>query len=75
MIIDDPFLSAKAMSEKMLEKMSEKMSEKTSEKIGVTARTIESDLAQLKKMGILIREGGRKEGRWVIKDNNTNDSE
>ena len=58
MIKADPFLSAKAISEKI--------SEKTSEKINVTARTIESDLAQLKKMGILTREGGRKEGKWVI---------
>ena len=53
MIIADPFLSAKAISEKI--------SEKTSEKIRVTARTIESDLAQLKKLGVLTREGGRKE--------------
>ena len=58
-IIADPFLSAKAISEKI--------SEKTSEKIRVTARTIESDLAQLKKLGVLTREGGRKEGKWVIR--------
>ena len=58
MIIVDPFLSAKAISEKI--------SEKTSEKIGVTARTIENDLAQLKKLCILTREGGRKEGKWII---------
>jgi ATP-dependent DNA helicase RecG len=58
MIVADPFLSAKAISEKI--------SEKTSEKIGVTARTIENDLAQLKKLGILTREGGRKEGKWII---------
>ena len=51
MIIADPFLSTKAISEK----------------IGVTAWTIESGLAQLKKLGILTREGGRKEGKWVIK--------
>ena len=63
MIVADPFLSAKAISEKI----SEKTSEKTSEKIGVTARTIENDLAQLKKLGILTREGGRKDGKWVIK--------
>ena len=56
MIIADPFLSAKAISEKI------------SEKIGVTARTIESDLAQLKKLGILTREGGRKEGKWVVNE-------
>ena len=58
---DDPKgdLSAKAISEKI--------SEKTSEKIRVTARTIESDLAQLKRLGVLTREGGRKEGKWVIR--------
>ena len=59
MIIADPFLSAKAISEKI--------SEKTSEKFDVTERTVESDLAKLKKLGILTREGGRKEGKWVIK--------
>lgn len=50
MIIADPFLSAKAISEKM------------SEKEGVNERTIERDIAKLKKLGVLIREGGRKEG-------------
>lgn len=55
----DASLSAKAISEKI--------SEKTSEKISVSARTIENDLAQLKKKGILLREGGRKEGKWIIK--------
>ena len=59
MIIADPFLSAKAISEKMSEKMSEKE--------GTNERTIERDLAKLKKMGILTREGGRKEGKWIIK--------
>jgi len=56
-------MTAKAISEKI----SEKTSEKTSEKFTVTDRTIESDLAHLKKIGILVREGGRKEGKWVIK--------
>lgn len=51
----DASLSAKAISEKI------------SEKISVSARTIENDLAQLKKKGILLREGGRKEGKWIIK--------
>jgi len=55
LIIADPFLSAKAISEK------------TSEKFNVTERTVENDLAKLKKLGILIRESGRKEGKWVIK--------
>ena len=54
MIIADPFLSAKAISEKM------------SEKEGVNERTIERDIAKLKKLGVLTREGGRKEGKWVI---------
>jgi len=62
LIVADPFLSAKAISEKI----SEKTSEKTSEKFTVSDRTIENDLAQLKKKGILAREGGRKEGKWVI---------
>ena len=56
MIIADPFLSAKAISEKMSEK------EVTNE------RTIERDLAKLKKLGILTREGGRKEGKWVVNE-------
>ena len=59
MIVADPYLSAKAISEMI--------SEKISEKIRVTARTIESDLAQLKRLGVLTREGGRKEGKWVVK--------
>ena len=50
----DPTMSAKAISEK------------TSEKLTVTDRTIESDLAHLKKISILVREGGRKDGKWVI---------
>jgi ATP-dependent DNA helicase RecG len=60
MIIANPFLSAKTISEKM------------SEKEGVNERTIKRDLAKLKKLGILTREGGRKEGKWVIKTNDNN---
>lgn len=45
---------------------SEKISEKISEKRPVSARTIEADISKLKEMGILVREGGRKDGRWVI---------
>ena len=54
----DPTMSAKIISEII--------SEKTSEKFTVTDRTIESDLAHLKKIGILVREGGRKDGKWVV---------
>ena len=54
MIATDPFLSAKAISARI------------SEKDSVNERTIERDLAKLKKIGIIAREGGRKDGRWVI---------
>lgn len=36
------------------------------EKIPVAQRTEERDIAKLKKMALMVREGGRKEGRWVI---------
>jgi len=71
----DPTMSAKAISEKISEKTSEKASEKTSEKFTVTDRTIESDLAHLKKIGILVREGGRKDGYWKIITDNDNSNE
>ena len=38
----------------------------TSGKISVTDRTIRTDIADLQAKGILTREGGRKDGRWVI---------
>lgn len=34
--------------------------------MSVTDRTIRMDIAVLQSKGILTREGGRKEGRWVI---------
>ena len=37
-----------------------------SQKTGMTARTIQRDLALLHEKGILYREGGRKDGRWVV---------
>lgn len=36
-----------------------------SQKTGVTTRTIKRDLEYLQEHGVLIREGGRKEGRWL----------
>lgn len=36
------------------------MSEKMSEKVKMTDRTIKGDLAKIKKMSIISREGGRK---------------
>ena len=56
MIIANPFLSAKTISEKMSKKMSEKMSEKE----GVNERTIERDIAKLKKLGVLTRVTNHK---------------
>lgn len=35
-------------------------------RIKVTERTIKRDIAILQKLGFLSREGGRKEGIWVI---------
>ena len=55
MLVADDSLSAKAISEK------------TSERTSVSDKTIETDLVHLKKIGILSREGGRKEGKWIIK--------
>jgi len=57
-ITENPALTAKEMSERM----SERMSEKT----GIVPRTIQRDLAELQTKGIITREGGRKEGKWVI---------
>ena len=54
----DPYISAKAIAEQI--------TEKDSGRTKVTSRTIQRDLANLQKRGILTREGGRKDGRWVI---------
>ena len=54
MVLADSKVSAKAISEKI------------SEKTSITARTIENDFAQLKKLGVLAREGGRKDGEWLL---------
>ena len=37
-----------------------------SQKTGMTSRTIQRDLAFLHEKGILYREGGRKDGSWVV---------
>ena len=46
-----------------------------SEKEPVTQRTIKKDIADLQSKGILSREGGRKDGRWVITNKNDNKEE
>ena len=51
---------------------SQKISQKISEKEPVTQRPIKKDIADLQSKGILSREGGRKNGRWVITNKNDN---
>jgi ATP-dependent DNA helicase RecG len=41
-------------------------SQKIAQKTGVSQRTIQKDLTQLQTLGILARDGGRKDGTWVI---------
>ena len=36
------------------------------EKESVTERIIQNDIAKLKKMGILQRKSGRKNGEWEV---------
>ena len=36
------------------------------QKIKVSEKTIKREIAMLQGMGALVREGGRKEGRWVV---------
>ena len=38
------------------------------QKINISEKTIKRELAILQEKGILSREGGRKEGKWVIKE-------
>lgn len=38
-----------------------------SQKTGVVIRTIKRDIEDLQSKGVLTREGGRKSGRWIIK--------
>ena len=66
LIKENPFLTAKAISEKISEKASEKTSEKTSENFSVSDRTIETDIAELRRMGVLRRMKGRKKGYYEI---------
>lgn len=41
-------------------------------KTGVAPRTVIRELSVLQELGILTREGGRKEDHWVINVNKTN---
>ena len=46
--------------------ISKNIAQITSGKIAVTERTIRMDLADLQSKGIVVREGGRKNGKWII---------
>ena len=39
-----------------------------SDAVGITKRRIESNISQLKKAGLIEREGARKNGRWIVKN-------
>jgi len=41
-------------------------SQKIAQKTGMSQRTILKDLTQLQTLGFLARDGGRKDGTWVI---------
>ena len=42
------------------------IAEKMSGKDSITTRTIQRDIAFLQNHDIIKREGGRKEGKWVV---------
>ena len=37
------------------------------EAVGVSRRQIESNISKLKTLGLVVRIGARKSGRWVVK--------
>ena len=51
----------------MISKESTLSANEISQILGTNSRTIQRDLAALHEKGILFREGGRKNGYWVIK--------
>ena len=51
---------------KIFNQMLEKKARMT-QKVNVSEKTIKRELAILQGKGFLIREGGRKKGKWVIK--------
>ena len=42
--------------------------EQLSVAVGITKRRVEANISQLKKLGLVEREGARKNGRWVVKN-------
>ena len=69
---DGPKDSPKEISERQMLMLKEMDANDTitiqemTQKIQVSEKTIKREIALLQGMGALIREGGRKEGRWVV---------
>lgn len=69
---DDPKDGPKELSERQLLIIKEMNANDTitiqemTQKINVSEKTIKREIALLQEMGALMREGGRKEGRWVV---------
>jgi predicted HTH transcriptional regulator len=69
---DDPKDSPKEISERQILMLKEMNANDTitiqemTQKIKVSEKTIKREIALLQGMGALVREGGRKEGRWVV---------
>lgn len=38
-----------------------------SQRLNATSRTVQRDIAELQKLGLLEREGSRKKGKWIVK--------
>ena len=69
---DDPKDSPKEISERQMLMLKEMDINDTitiqemAQKIKVSEKTIKREIALLQGMGVLVREGGRKEGRWIV---------
>jgi predicted HTH transcriptional regulator len=37
------------------------------EELAIDRRNVESHIRALKKLGLVVREGARKNGRWIVK--------
>ncbi len=42
--------------------------EQLSAEVAITKRRVEANISQLKKIGLVEREGARKNGRWVVRN-------
>ena len=51
-----------------VEKFPEYTAVDLSESVGISRRNIEANIKKLKDLGILIREGSRKDGSWKVVD-------